>query len=94
VSGRVTLGYAALMALLGATVLAKPSRASPTWAAIGMRGHRPSRRAPCWLLAGAILAMMAGDVAYGDGHIGAIRTRLSDLCYLAMFPARPARWHC
>ncbi|WP_230859815.1 PAS domain-containing protein [Actinoplanes aureus] len=47
---------------------------------IGIHRHRPARKAPWLLLAGAIAALAAGDVFYGLR-----RMDLADACYLLMF---------
>lgn len=95
---RVAVGYAALMALLSAAVFVAPSWSALTWAAIGLLGagavvfgawwHAPLRRAPWWFLAGAIIAMAAGDTIYG-ATVHSPTDELpvvGDVCYLAMFP--------
>ncbi|MEU4563721.1 PAS domain S-box protein [Actinoplanes sp. NPDC023936] len=46
----------------------------------GVHRHRPARRAPWFLLAGACAALSAGDVLYAYR-----RMDLADACYLAMF---------
>jgi PAS domain S-box-containing protein len=95
---RVAAGYAALMALLSAAVFVAPEWSAFTWAVIGLLSagavvfgawwHAPLRRAPWWLLAGAILAMAAGDTIYGATvHSAADELPIiGEICYLAMFP--------
>jgi PAS domain S-box-containing protein len=95
---RITAGFTALMALLALGVFALPAWAGPIWAAIGLLAvgavvlgvHRnaPRRRLPWLLLAGAILAMAAGDTIYGFTTPGPSQTApiVADVLYLAMFP--------
>ncbi|GAA5188222.1 hypothetical protein GCM10023322_38400 [Rugosimonospora acidiphila] len=96
-SSRLTAGYTALMALLGASVFAAPGLGALSWAAIGLcsaaavvvgvRRFAPSRPLPWWVLAAAILAMGAGDTIYGAEAAGWLHApALADICYLAMFP--------
>jgi PAS domain S-box-containing protein len=98
VSARITVGYTALMALLGVGVFVAPAWSALNWAAIGLlsagavllgaRRYAPQRRSAWWLLSGAILAMTAGDVIYGANvhHRQVAWPAMADVCYLAMFP--------
>ncbi|WP_213450983.1 PAS domain S-box protein [Rhizomonospora bruguierae] len=95
---RIGAGYATLVALGAAVVFALPGWSGAAWAVIGLLTvaamgyggyrHRPRRRLPWLLVAGAVLAMATGDALYGF----AVRGRslaaplAADLCYLAMFP--------
>lgn len=96
-STRIALGYPAMMATLGAAMVAAPDLAVPLWVIIGaltvaamLYGtwhHAPYRRSPWWLLAGGVAAMAVGDALYatGDRPDGGI-VGLADACYLGMIP--------
>ncbi|NJC83217.1 PAS domain S-box protein [Planosporangium mesophilum] len=97
-STRITAGYLTLMAVLGVSVFAAPGWAAVTWAAVGLtsvcavvvgvRRYAPRARAPWWLLAGAILAMAAGDTIFGAAvrRPGDPSPVMVDVCYLSMLP--------
>ncbi len=96
---RIFTGYTTLMVALGVAVLFGPATWSAVlWAAIavltvgaivgGTLVHRPVRRSPWWLLAGAVLAMGVGDTIFGATvHATADRPPIiADVFYLLMFP--------
>jgi PAS domain S-box-containing protein len=95
----VTLVYTALFAVLGTGVFALPDSLSAyVWAGIGLTGagailygirrNNPSRKAPWLLMAGAVLAMCAGDVIYGATVLepGDSPPEIDTYCYFLMFP--------
>ncbi|MEV8515329.1 PAS domain S-box protein [Dactylosporangium sp. NPDC051484] len=94
--GRVLVGYAALMAALAALLFARPGLDAVAWAGIGLCAAgaivtgiarvRPQRPGPWWALAGALLAMTAGDFAYGLVSSSGGPATSAELAYLAMFP--------
>ena len=94
-----TVVYTALFAVLGHGVFVLPERVRPyVWAGIGLtsagailygiRRNSPSRKAPWLLLAGAVLAMCAGDVIYGATVHGPgdVAPVIDYYCYFLMFP--------
>jgi PAS domain S-box-containing protein len=94
---RITVGYAAVLAVLGASVFAVPRWSAVTWVlagllcagaiGFGVRRHVPRRRSPWGLLAAAMLAMAAGDALFAaDAGRDLLLATLADVCYLAMFP--------
>lgn len=98
-SVRITVVYAALMAALGVGLFVLPGSTAPVWLAVGtlsvaaivagMWLHRPARRLPWLLLAGAVLAMAFGDTVYAAaaGRRGLSPAPMwSDVAYLVMFP--------
>lgn len=98
VSPRITVGYVALMAMLGVAVFVAPGWSAVTWGAIGLvsagamlygaHEHAPPRRTPWWLLAGALVANGIGDTIYGATvrHAGDAPPAITDAFYLAIFP--------
>jgi len=96
---RILAGYAALMVALGVAVIFGPaSWGALLWAAIAMLTvaaivggtflHRPERRSPWWLLAGAVLAMGIGDTIFGATVQTASQSApvVADVAYLLMIP--------
>lgn len=89
--------FVVLMAAAGAVIFVAPRFDAVGWAAAGLGGAgavvlgihrvRPERPGAWWALAGALVAMMAGDFVYGlVAQSAAEAPPLADLCYLAMFP--------
>jgi peptidoglycan/LPS O-acetylase OafA/YrhL len=96
---RILAGYAALMVALGVAVIFGPaSWGALLWAAIAMLTvaaivggtflHRPERRSPWWLLAGAVLAMGIGDTIFGATVQTASQSApvVAHVAYLLMIP--------
>jgi PAS domain S-box-containing protein len=96
---RIFAGYAMLMVTLGVAVIFGPATWSAVlWAAIalftvaaivgGTFLHRPERRSPWWLFAGAVLAMGIGDTIFGATVHSPTQSPpiIADLAYLLMFP--------
>jgi PAS domain S-box-containing protein len=94
---RITPGYLALVAVLGAHVFLVPDLGGPLWAVIGaltvgailygVRQHAPLSRAPWLLLAGAIATMALGDALYAvDPQQRGAASVVAEACYLALFP--------
>ncbi|GAA3210649.1 PAS domain-containing protein [Dactylosporangium siamense] len=93
----ITAVYGVLMTALGSVVFVAPDLDSVAWAGIGLCGAgaivfgirriQPQRPGPWWALAGALVAMTAGDFMFGlIVDAGADPPPLANLCYLAMFP--------
>ncbi|MEV8585609.1 aminotransferase class I/II-fold pyridoxal phosphate-dependent enzyme [Streptomyces sp. NPDC051180] len=95
-----TLLYLLAVTLLTAAYLKYPERHTTLWALIGLSGvaamlvgvhiHRPSRRWPWLVLAGANLAFTAGDTTYNALEAFFDQTRpfpsLADPLYLVTYP--------
>lgn len=92
----MTVGYAALMAVLGTGVFLAPGLTALWWSAIGaitvaaiLYGtwqHAPYSRTPWWLLASAVAAMSAGDALYAVGDGGGPVGTVANGSYLFMIP--------
>jgi len=90
----------AVTVVLGAAIVVFPGIAAVLWGTagalaaagilFGIRTHQPARRAPWVLLAAAVAALGAGDVAYElSGHgseQGGAWLVVAEACYLTLFP--------
>ena len=96
-AGPASVVFAVALVVLGAGVFVAPVPAGPLWLAVGALSvaavlagvwrHRPDRRWPWWLLAGALGAMAVGDAVYAvAGRRGASAPAWADAAYLLMFP--------
>ncbi|SNT63676.1 PAS domain S-box-containing protein [Asanoa hainanensis] len=91
---------AAVAVVLGAGIILFPGIAGVLWGTagalaaggilFGLRTHQPARRTPWILLAAAVAALGAGDVAYdlsGNGSDpGGAWLVVAEICYLTLFP--------